>query len=217
MGIHLSKNFNLPFWTSNPAKFWQHWHITLSVWFRDYVYGSIRKRYSKFETSHYYALFITMTLIGLWHSSHWHNVLFGAFWGIALVLHRAYGTQIKDAASTILRSDRLLVIAGTLFTFHLWLFIGAMFIANDVPHAIRMYQSIFTEHHLSERFYDDLALVMFYVSPILIYEAIQKYVNREVIFENIPVAYRIGIYTVLAALLLVNSAVSQPEFIYFQF
>ncbi len=77
MGIRLMVNFNNPYLALSMGEFWQRWHISLSSWFRDYVYiplGGNRK--GKFST--YRNVFITMVLSGLWHGAAWTFVLWGA-------------------------------------------------------------------------------------------------------------------------------------------
>ncbi len=77
MGIHLMLNFDNPYLASSMGDFWKRWHISLSSWFRDYVYiplGGNRK--GKFAT--YRNVFLTMVLSGLWHGAAWTFVLWGA-------------------------------------------------------------------------------------------------------------------------------------------
>lgn len=93
IGYNLCENFNLPYLASNPSEFWRRWHISLSSWFRDYVYiplGGNRK--GKRRT--YLNLFLTMVLSGLWHGASWNFVLWGAIHGAACVVHRLF-TQIR--------------------------------------------------------------------------------------------------------------------------
>ena len=87
LGIDLILNFNLPYFSQNPSEFWHRWHISLSSWLRDYLYiplggnrrGSVRT---------YINLFLTMLLGGLWHGAAWNYVLWGAYQGTLLSVHR---------------------------------------------------------------------------------------------------------------------------------
>ena len=88
MGFELMRNFDLPYFATNPSDFWRRWHISLSTWLRDYVYiplGGNRK--SPART--YVNLMLTMLLGGLWHGAAWTFVLWGAFHGLMLCVHRA--------------------------------------------------------------------------------------------------------------------------------
>lgn len=86
LGIRLMENFNTPYFSLSIADFWSRWHISLSTWFKDYVYiplggnrkGKIRK---------YLNLFITFLVSGLWHGAAWHYVA----WGVLHGFYRVFG------------------------------------------------------------------------------------------------------------------------------
>lgn len=89
MGFELVTNFRAPYLVTNPASFWQHWHISLSVWLRDYLYiplGGNRGGPSKT----YRNLMTTMLLGGLWHGAGFAFLIWGLYHGILLVLHRLW-------------------------------------------------------------------------------------------------------------------------------
>lgn len=87
MGIELMQNFRQPYFATNPADFWQRWHISLSSWLRDYVYIPLGgNRHGKWRTQ--WNSLITMLLCGLWHGAAWHYILWGLYHGILLSIHR---------------------------------------------------------------------------------------------------------------------------------
>ena len=93
MGFELVHNFKAPYLVTNPASFWHHWHISLSVWLRDYLYiplggnrGGVWKTFRN--------LMITMVLGGLWHGAGLAFLAWGLYHGILLVAHRAW-TSLK--------------------------------------------------------------------------------------------------------------------------
>ncbi len=82
-GVKLSRNFDFPYAADSATDFWHRWHITLSRWFRDYVYiplGGSRCAKSRALIN----LMITWSLTGLWHGAGWNFILWGALWGLAL-------------------------------------------------------------------------------------------------------------------------------------
>jgi len=85
MNIDLMKNFNNPYKALNIKDFWRRWHISLSSWFRDYVYiplgGSRCRKYR-----HLINLFITFLLSGLWHGANWTFIIWGALHGLYLII-----------------------------------------------------------------------------------------------------------------------------------
>lgn len=89
MGFDLGRNFNVPYLASNPSDFWRRWHISLSTWFRDYVYiplGGNRKGFARTCLN----LFLTMLLSGLWHGASWTFVFWGALHGAGSVAHKIF-------------------------------------------------------------------------------------------------------------------------------
>jgi alginate O-acetyltransferase complex protein AlgI len=88
-GYELDRNFEQPYLATNPAAFWQRWHITLSRWLRDYLYIPLGgNRTGPGRT--YVNLMLTMLLGGLWHGASLRFVLWGALHGLLLVLHRRW-------------------------------------------------------------------------------------------------------------------------------
>lgn len=89
LGFRFPMNFNSPYKADSITDFWHRWHISLSTWLRDYLYISLGgNRKGQFRT--YVNLFLTMLLGGLWHGASWNFVVWGAFHGVALALHKAW-------------------------------------------------------------------------------------------------------------------------------
>ena len=87
LGFKLTDNFHLPYFAQSPSDFWRRWHITLSSWFRDYVYIPLGgNRGGTFATLR--NLGLTMVLAGLWHGANWTYILWGAYYGALLILYR---------------------------------------------------------------------------------------------------------------------------------
>ena len=89
LGFELTQNFDHPYLARNPADFWRRWNISLSTWFRDYVYiplGGSRAGELRWARN----ILITFLLSGLWHGASWNYVLWGLYHGTLLVLTRAY-------------------------------------------------------------------------------------------------------------------------------
>ena len=96
LGINLSQNFNFPYFATSVSDFWRKWHITLSFWFRDYLYiplGGNRNKLIK----NIFNLVFTMLIAGLWHGAGWNFILWGLLYGI--VLSSRYVKQILKVES----------------------------------------------------------------------------------------------------------------------
>jgi len=83
-GLKLPQNFNSPYRARDIGDFWRRWHMSLSLWFRDYVFFNIGGMSLKFRWA---ALFITMTLCGFWHGAAWTFIIWGAYHGFLLIIH----------------------------------------------------------------------------------------------------------------------------------
>jgi len=95
LGFELTQNFDHPYLAASPADFWRRWNISLSTWFRDYVYiplgGSHGSRWLWIRN-----VLVTFLLSGFWHGASWNYVLWGAYHGVLLVLTRGRGRALSD-------------------------------------------------------------------------------------------------------------------------
>jgi alginate O-acetyltransferase complex protein AlgI len=119
LGYRVPENFRQPYRASNPADFWDRWHISLSQWLRDYLYiplGGSRVAPWRICLN----LMLTMALGGLWHGASWHFMLWGAYQGLLLVGYRLWS---RGAAKALwlrgMLTTRHAVLVGRVVTFHL--------------------------------------------------------------------------------------------------
>jgi len=96
LGINLVENFRHPYAASSPTDFWRRWHISLSTWFRDYVYiplgGNRGGRLLEARN-----VMFTFLLSGLWHGANWNYVVWGGYWGLLIVGSRYLGSLMPAA------------------------------------------------------------------------------------------------------------------------
>jgi alginate O-acetyltransferase complex protein AlgI len=91
-GLRIPQNFNSPYKAVDPSDFWRRWHISLSTCLRDYIYiplGGNRRG----EARTYYNMLVTMLIGGLWHGANWTFVVWGAYHGLLLAVHRKFAVR----------------------------------------------------------------------------------------------------------------------------
>lgn len=136
LGFEFLENFNLPYCSKSVREFWRRWHISLSSWFRDYVYiplGGSRK--GGLRT--YFNLLVVFFLTGLWHGAGWNFVLWGLYHGAFLVMERAF---LGDVLA------RLKPIAGRIYTLIAVFFGWILFRGETMTEAAAFMKYMFVPH-----------------------------------------------------------------------
>lgn len=138
LDFDLGKNFDMPYLAKNPSEFWRRWHISLSSWFRDYVYIPLGgNQCGKIKT--YRNLFLTMLLSGLWHGANWTFVVWGAVHGIGTVINKMikdiYKSEHKKSKSII---NILFVFSNCIFVSLLWV----VFRAENLEQAVQIFSGL---------------------------------------------------------------------------
>lgn len=117
-GFELKKNFDYPYTANSITDFWRRWHISLSTWFREYVYIPLGgNRVSK--ERHIFNLLVVWTLTGFWHGAAWNFMFWGFYYGIFLILEKyIWGKWIEKMPGTIRHLYALVVVlVGWVFFF----------------------------------------------------------------------------------------------------
>lgn len=143
LGFDLMQNFRRPYHSRSVSEFWRRWHISLSSWFRDYVYIPLGgSRTVKWRW--YYNLFITFLVSGLWHGANWTFVVWGALHGSYLILSivsEKYRDKLKEYLG-IKQGFALDSAIKLLFTFVLVNFAWIFFRANSIGDALYIVQNL---------------------------------------------------------------------------
>jgi len=137
LGLRLPVNFRTPYAAPNPVEFWRRWHITLSTWFRDYLYiplGGNRVGTARLALN----LLVVMTVAGLWHGAAWTFVLWGLVHGLALVAYRLWRDRHPRSGppSPVRRW------LGILVTFHAVSLAWVLFRAPDLLTALHVFSRL---------------------------------------------------------------------------
>ena len=217
-GFNLMQNFAFPYFSRDIAEFWRRWHISLSTWFRDYLYiplgGSRMGVISKVRN-----VFIIFIVSGFWHGANWTFVIWGALNALyfvpLLLLNRNRSNIDIVAKGKFLPSIRdVLTIASTfILTVFAWIF----FRSDNIYHALSFISGIFSESIFSVPdvdFGNTMVLVLIFISI--------EWMGREGQFAIQNIHTRIPSYLRWTFYIIVIIAISayggnQQEFIYFQF
>jgi len=220
MGFKLMTNFNRPYFSKSIAEFWKRWHISLSTWFKDYLYISLGgNRVS--VPRWYFNLFFVFLVSGLWHGANWTFIIWGALNGFYLVaaLITAPLTKKITKASGISKIKWLNQLLQILFTFTLTCFAWIFFRANTVHDAFTVIKKIVTfKGPLFVENPSSLAYSFFAIVFLLIAESKREYFHGKFsLFNNSHRLVRYLSYAILVLLILLIGVFDGGQFIYFQF
>jgi D-alanyl-lipoteichoic acid acyltransferase DltB (MBOAT superfamily) len=209
MGVDIMVNFRMPYFASNPQEFWRRWHISLSTWLRDYLYISLGgNRYGSFAT--YRNLFLTMLLGGLWHGAAWNFVLWGAYQGGLLIVHRLYQSWRNISTNPIGLKRVLITIVFFQFVCFGWI----LFRVNAIADLPVIMASLFTPEFSHMGWVFDM---LFLGWPLYLLHLYQEWKKDLYAVKRLPVLARFAVYMILWAYICACGKVDGFEFIYFQF
>ena len=139
MGIRLRENFRFPYQSLNVTEFWRRWHISLSTWFRDYVYITLGgNKKGKIRTG--INCIVTFLLVGIWHGSSIMFILWGMLHGMALAIHKSMQHGLMRIPNTCFTKALCILVTG-IFIVCSW----AVFRSPDINIAITIFKQIFTD------------------------------------------------------------------------
>jgi alginate O-acetyltransferase complex protein AlgI len=223
MGFKLMTNFERPYFSASVAEFWKRWHISLSTWFRDYVYIPLGgNRVPRWRL--YVNLMITFIISGLWHGANWTFVFWGALNGIYLVL----GSMTEPLRNAAYRLTGLSPEGGvTRFfqiacTFALTCFAWIFFRANSLPDAWHIITHAWQPSSGTRLLVGNFSVFDAWVViiAILVLEAVQlvqEYGPFQPRLRRLPVLVRWPVYYALLFFILMFGVFQHTQFIYFQF
>ncbi len=144
MGFNLMKNFNRPYFAKSVSEFWKRWHISLSTWFKDYLYiplGGNRTSKARWQ----FNLLVTFVLSGLWHGANWTFLIWGALHGTYILLSNA-SNNIRARfveATGLINFPNIHKVLKVSATFSLISFAWIFFRANSLSDALYISSHIF--------------------------------------------------------------------------
>lgn len=217
LGFNLSTNFLRPYLASSFSNFWKRWHISLSSWFKDYVYIPLGgNKGSQFFT--YRNLIIVFLLSGLWHGASWNFVIWGALNGMFVILFDRFFTN--DKPNIALRILTAIFVSG------LWTLSLIFFRAQTFADALQMFENLFAaSNELLYTFGLNEAEFNFTIKLLFAFVAfeilLEKYTQIYEWFLKLNVLLRWAFYLLLIAFIILFGSyglgLNDNSFIYFQF
>ena len=216
------ENFRSPYFSASIREFWSRWHISLSTWFRDYVYIPLGgNRCGKFR--HNVNLMITFIVSGLWHGANWTFVLWGAVHGLAQIVENAFLPKGHEPKGSV-RALRVFI------TFLLVMMAWVFFRANSIGEALYVLGNLFTGisdvrayfveagYKVFEASLGDKVSAFMSILTLCVWDwgSLKRDVITRITMKKSPVL-RYAFYFGLLTALLCLQAIDTTDFVYFQF
>jgi D-alanyl-lipoteichoic acid acyltransferase DltB (MBOAT superfamily) len=210
LGIELMKNFNKPYFAASVGEFWRRWHISLSTWFRDYVFIPLGgSRGTKIRSC--FNLLVVFTISGLWHGANWTFVIWGALHGAYLIL--------ENLILKPLGLERLPKWAGRVYVFVLVASAWVLFRASSLAGAEDIFSGLFRNPFLGWQAIaafriQECLLVVF---ALIFFEVLDEHRHFWAWVAELKVGPRWALYFGMVWTFLTLGQFSGTQFIYFQF
>lgn len=219
MGFDLMINFNRPYLSKSVAEFWRRWHISLSTWFKDYVYIPLGgNRCSKGRNR--INLLITFSVSGIWHGANWTFLIWGTLNGLFQIVEKLFKRNNKAIREErITYKNKAINICNVVITFILITFTWIFFRANNLSDSLLVIKKIcqfkgplFT-NNIDSIIYGSFFMIILICSDILQ----EKNNDRHILLENSSKMVRYSSYIGIVILILMFGVFDSSQFIYFQF
>lgn len=220
MGFKLMLNFNRPYFSKSISEFWRRWHISLSTWFRDYLYISLGG--NRVSIPHWYLnLFLVFLISGLWHGANWTYIIWGSLNGLYLIFSiftSNFRSKVLEITK-IIKFPRFLNLIQIIFTFVLSCIAWIFFRASSTNEALNILYKVLTPK--GSIFIESPAMMIYSVFGILLLLLVEfkrEYYTGDFSFFNNPNWFVRNLsYAIIIILILLIGVFDGGQFIYFQF
>lgn len=209
LGFRLMENFHRPYFACTIGEFWHRWHISLSTWFKDYVYIPLGgNRVGKLRN--YFNLLITFVVSGIWHGANWTFLCWGTIHGILLCIEKAFGISKQKYTG----AKKIFHWATT---FVLVCFAWILFRANNLSDAVSVVTGIFTNIGTPKPEYANFIAIGLAMTVLLTKEFADEF-NWKIRVEDSKSWLVRHIYLIIMiAYIILFGVLGGDQFIYFQF
>src|ERR1043166_4416278 len=215
LGFEFPINFARPGLARSPIEFWQRWHITLSLWVRDYLFLPLT-RVSRNRISIYVSLMITMLLVGLWHGARWNFVLWGGFFGALMILCRLVEQKLPESWRPDPTAARVLAPVGIALTFAGVVVAAAFFRSQNLDDVGLVLSAMFDwGHRAGKIMLTSGMIVLFLISVgLTVLEERRRFLTR---LSLAPAYVQVPAFVCVFFVIELFSVSEKIPFVYFQF
>lgn len=222
LGIKLSENFNLPYFSTTIQNFWKKWHITLSRWFKEYVYiplGGSRK--GSFRTT--INIILTFLISGLWHGANFTFIVWGLIHAVAIILQIKVQSlfKSKNRITTIILD--LAILTSTIYTILIgWIFFRSPCLASSLEYILYLHTNLSINYPIGRSLNDVLFFAtnnVYFTTLILIifiFSILSKKLKFKFHLHHHPRFISWPLYLLMIISIMANS-LNNTHFIYFIF
>jgi Predicted membrane protein involved in D-alanine export len=220
MDIDLMTNFDTPYFSGSVTEFWRRWHISLSTWFKDYLYIPLGG--NRVSTPRWiFNQMVTFTVSGIWHGANFTFAVWGILNGLYIVISR-FLQPIKKKLGSILHTEKIPRISkgiSIIVTFSLISFTWIFFRANNFSDAFYVISNMFKSTSFDFSLIPEFrAWIAVFASILLLsIEGILKSKKVTSWYIKAPTLIRLSSYAILLAIIVIFGAYDNKSFIYFQF
>ncbi len=209
LGFRLMENFHRPYFASTVGEFWHRWHISLSTWFKDYVYIPLGgNRVSRMRN--YFNLFVTFVVSGIWHGANWTFLCWGSLHGLLLCIEKALGVS-KQKYTGVRKFYHWMM------TFVLVCFAWILFRANNLSEAVTVITGIFINPGTPKPEYANFIAIGLALAVLLTKEFADEYQWKIRVAESKSWFVRHVYLIMMIAYIILFGVLGGDQFIYFQF
>jgi D-alanyl-lipoteichoic acid acyltransferase DltB (MBOAT superfamily) len=223
LGLELMVNFDFPYFSRSIAEFWRKWHISLSTWFRDYLYiplGGSRGGAGKSLRN----VFIIFLVSGFWHGANWTFIAWGGIHALLFVpsfITKNNRNHLEDVAPKKLFLPGMRDTLQILYTFTIvtiaWVFFRASSIGTAIDYLYQIFQFDFSAFTFLNP-YDNQVLFKEYIYLIVLIVLEYLFITKLISFYSVNKMRGVIFDSVLFVLIIINTPISESlSFIYFQF
>jgi D-alanyl-lipoteichoic acid acyltransferase DltB (MBOAT superfamily) len=220
MGIELMVNFDRPYFSSSISEFWRRWHISLSTWFRDYLFIPLGgSRISRGRTA--VNLMVVFLVSGFWHGANWTFIIWGALHGIALVLAQLLFGEKRKAVPV----GGMQRVAKMLVTFNIVTLAWIFFRAESVSKAFYVVTHLFGRNDAARWAVlpDTGAQILLAIGAVVALELVDTWLRRPRVRKangstlSNGFRYALAVGVIVLVLFKLTDDRAPQQFIYFQF